>query len=251
MTDSDAYFQELTALLRERGMPQQRVTTLLDELRAYATDSGTGPDEEFGPVEGMAAQLTERDRAGASDAAEEPEDEAGTWVLRTDALREQDLLNRFGGQGWEVDGLDRLGGFVCRRDPRQPMRWAYRRETVGERHRDELTGRLAPDGWEPCGVWGPYAYFKRPEAAGSGPAARLAEPPVPPRRRVFMSTWVVAYFAVSAVVAIAALIWLGWRLRGMSVSERAGTAFGFFLLALLGTSVWKLSQRKRPAGGSR
>ncbi|WP_433476033.1 DUF2812 domain-containing protein [Spirillospora sp. CA-142024] len=247
MTDSVTYFQKLTALLREKELPQERIEAVVGELQAHAEDAGSEPEEEFGPVEQMAAQLTERDRTGVADVAEEPEDGAESWVLRVDALKERELLNRFGAEGWEVDGLDRIGGFVCRRDPHRPMRWRYRRETAGVRQREELTERLGPDGWEPCGVWGPYAYYKRPEAASSGPAAQLAEPPAAPRKRVYFSTWVVAYLVVSVSVAMGALVWLGWTVRGMSASERAGAVFGLLLLALLGGAAWMLSRRKRPS----
>ncbi|TMR34185.1 hypothetical protein [Actinomadura geliboluensis] len=244
------YFQRLTTLLREQQMPQQRIEALVGELKAYTQEAGTEPAEEFGPAEELAAKLTERARLGATDAAAEPGDETETWVLRTDAFQEERLLSHFGAQGWEVDGLDRFGGFICRREPNEPMRWQYRRETATERGRDKLTEQLAPDGWELCGVWGPFAYYKRPEAASSGPAAQLAAPPAPPHKRVYFSRWSAAYFMVSLITAMATLVWLGWTLRGMSASERAGTAFGLLLLIALAWPVWKLSRRKRSSSGS-
>ena len=59
---------------------------------------------------------------------DEPGAGSGTWVWTADALQEVGLPARFGGQGWEVERLDRLGRFVCRRDREHPLCWAYRRE---------------------------------------------------------------------------------------------------------------------------
>ncbi|MBC6458369.1 hypothetical protein [Actinomadura sp. HBU206391] len=238
MTNADAYFEELTALLREQRMPHERIETLVRELKAYAEEAGSEAHEEFGPPEVLAAQLTERDRAGSAGALEEPGSEAETWVWTADALKEERLLNHFGDQGWEVERLDRAGRFVCRRDARQPMRWEYRRERVGRGDRARLSERLAPEGWEPCGVWVWFAYYKRPEAVGAGPAARLAEPPAAPRERVYIAKWVYAWIAAWPVVA-SVLIWQG--LRGLdSLSGVAGALVGLLLCVLAGAglSLW-------------
>ncbi|MGH3392354.1 MAG: hypothetical protein ACRDOO_26080 [Actinomadura sp.] len=247
MTNPVTYFETLTALLRQRGMPQQRVEALVRELQAHAEEAGGEVDEEFGPAAELAAQLAERDRA--TDAAAEPGAAAETWVWTADALKEQRLLAEFGAQGWEAERLDRLGRFVCRRDVRQPMRWEYRRETVGRADREELTERLAPEGWEPFGVWGPFAYYKRPEAASAGPAAQLAEPPVPPRRRVYIARWIYVWVVFALAVAVAALAFVGWVWLGMSWSARAGAVAGLLLCALSGWALWKSARRGRQAGG--
>src|SRR5690606_32513623 len=86
-------------------------------------------------------------------------------------------------QGWEVQGIDRLGRFVCTRDPEHPQRREYRREVVTPTGRDALTHRLAPQRWEPCATRFCYAYYKRPHAALVGPEAQIGYPPTtaPPR----------------------------------------------------------------------
>ncbi|MFF8463110.1 hypothetical protein ACF071_20475 [Streptomyces albidoflavus] len=169
-----AYAERLSALLRERGMAPARAEELVAELTAYAAEAGSPLEEEFGPAGELADQLTRRE---GTDAVDGPGDGPDTWVWTADALQEVELLARFGGQGWEAERLDRLGRFVCRRDRQTPLRWSYRRETTGGRHREQLTARLATEGWELFGTWGPFAYFKRPEAAVTGPAAQLSAPP--------------------------------------------------------------------------
>ena len=148
---STTYFERLAALMREREVPQARIDTLVGELRAYAEEAGGDADEEFGPVAELAAQLSERESPGSAaaadltEASQEPGEGAETWVWTADAFKEQRLLEHFGGQGWEVERLDRLGRFVCRRDLGHPMRWEYRRETVGHVVPFTVVPRLYPD----------------------------------------------------------------------------------------------------------
>lgn len=235
------YFVQLAALLRERGMPQERVDVLVRELDAYAAEALSAPEEEFGPAGELADRLTEREGA---DAVGEPAAGADSWVWTADALQEVSLLERFGGQGWEVDRLDRLGRFVCRRDRQTPLRWAYRRETVGGGHRDRLTERLATEGWEPCGTWGPFAYFKRPEAAVTGPAAELSAPPAPPRRRVYIAPWIFVTLAAAVVVAVATIL-LGSFGPGLTDGPTlAGALVGLTVGGLLGAWAWRSAARR-------
>lgn len=98
-----------------------------------------------------------------------PEEGADTWVWTADALQEVGLLARFGGQGWEAERLDRLGRFVCRHDRQTPLRWSYRRETAGGRHREQLTARLATEGWDLFGTWGPLRVLQAARGGGHGP----------------------------------------------------------------------------------
>ncbi|CAM5367279.1 MULTISPECIES: hypothetical protein [Streptomyces] len=236
-----AYFEELSALLRERDMPPARVDALVRELAAYAVEARSPLVEEFGPAGELADRLTDRQSA---DAADGPEAGAETWVWTADALQEVRLLERFGGQGWEVERLDRLGRFVCRRDRQHPLRWAYRREAAGPRERERLTGRLATEGWEPCGVWGPFAYFKRPEAAVTGPAARLSRPPAPPRRRVYFAPRLCVTLVASVLVAVV-MVRLGASGTGSTDGETlAGALVGLAAGGLLGARVWKSASRK-------
>ncbi|MET9361509.1 hypothetical protein ABZX93_11385 [Streptomyces sp. NPDC006632] len=198
------YFAELSRLLVARGMPDQEAAATVADLTGYLTESGK-PDarEEFGPPEAFADRLT-RDHDG-----ERPEAGAETWKWTSDIYTDRLLLNRYGAEGWEVEGLDFVGRFVCRRTPGAAMRWEYRRESAhGAKQREELTAGLEPDGWEPCGRWLHMTYFKRPLAASTGPAADLAATPPPPARHLFFSTkfrGLVAVFAVSVVVFALAL----------------------------------------------
>ncbi|MEU8888811.1 hypothetical protein [Streptomyces sp. NPDC048442] len=187
MTANDTYFDRLGAALRAGGMPEAEVTTTVADLTAYVTDGaapdgdGADPAEEFGAPEEFAARLT------GSAPVEEPSGGAETWKWTTDVYNDRRLLNQYGDQGWEVERLDRLGRYVCRRDSSAALRWEYRRELANNaQQRAARTAELAPDAWEPCGHWAFYMYFKRPKAASTGPAAELdALAPVPGERVIF------------------------------------------------------------------
>ncbi|QDQ10844.1 hypothetical protein [Streptomyces spectabilis] len=205
---SDAYLPRLTARLRELGLPEEQVRETAADLAAHLAECGADPVREFGPVEEFARQL-------APDAAGPVPPGAGaeSWRWTADTSVDEELLGRFGDEGWEVERVDALGRFVCRRERERPQRWEYRRELV-TRGREGLDERLAPDGWEPCGNWVVYAWFKRPRAASDGPAAELCgAPPAPPARRVFLSRRFRALCAGAAVAALAA---------GIAVSVRDG-----------------------------
>ncbi|WNI16172.1 hypothetical protein [Actinacidiphila sp. ITFR-21] len=251
MTGTDLYFEyfeRLTALLRDRGMPADRIEPLVSELADYAREAGGEPDEEFGPVEELAGRLAAR--GGARPEPDPAEADGETWVWTADAFQELRLLDRFGAQGWEVERIDRGGRFVCRRAAEQPMRWRYRRETAGGRRRAELVDRLAPEGWELFGVWGPAAYFKRPEAASTGPAAELPAPPPPPRRRTYVAPWTVGF----VVVCLAAVVVLAWRgPLGIDLSDTwmlvgAGVALGAGAGAVL--ALWRAAGRNATAAAT-
>ncbi|WP_228447159.1 Bax inhibitor 1 family protein [Streptomyces paludis] len=235
MTDTTTYFTTLSALLTERGMPRARAEALVQELGAYAAEAGSPGEVEFGPVEELAARLTERADAGSTGTEDGPGDGADSWTWTADALKEQRLLEHFGAQGWEAQRLDRLGRFVCRRDRDRPMRWSYRREAVSHRQRAEHTERLAPEGWELFGVWGPFAYYKRPEAAVTGPASQLTHPPASPRRSVYIAPWIYVWVAVSLLLVLAVAwyglpgvdTWTGAPLGVALVGLAAGGFLGF------------------------
>ncbi|MCI3929817.1 hypothetical protein [Streptomyces sp. AN091965] len=177
---SDTYLTRLAARLRELGLPDGQVRETTADLAAHLAECGADPVAEFGPVEEFAHRLAPEAVAPAPPAAG-----AETWRWTADTSVDEELLGRFGDEGWEVERVDALGRFVCRRDRERPQRWEYRRELVS-RGREGLDERLAPDGWEACGNWVVYAWFKRPRAASEGPAAELGgAPPAPPARRVF------------------------------------------------------------------
>ncbi|MEU7377287.1 hypothetical protein [Streptomyces albidoflavus] len=239
---TSAYTDRLSALLRERGMPPARVEELAGELAAYAAEAGSSLEEEFGPVAELADQLT---RGEGADAGDEPGAGSDTWVWTADALQEVGLLARFGGQGWEAERLDRLGRFVCRRDREHPLRWAYRRETTGGPGRERLAARLATEGWELFGTWGPFVYFKRPEAAVMGPGARLTAPPAPPRRRVYIAPWIFVTLAAAVVLAVATLRLGGFGTGLTDGATLAGALAGLAGGGLLGAWAWRSAARRQ------
>lgn len=200
----NAYFDQLAELLRAEGIPEERVAVTIDDLSAHIEQTGTDPETEFGSVSEFAEQLLP---AGSDD--DRPAEPSGElWRWRADAFHEMRWLETFGDQGWEVERIDSAGRFVCRRDARDPQQWEYRRERFGTKtlraDATALAGELAPDGWEPCGLWVCWAYFKRSKAVLIGPAATIDVPRRQPERKSFYSRRFYLFLAgLLAVVAVA------------------------------------------------
>ncbi|GAA5051070.1 hypothetical protein HNP84_006533 [Thermocatellispora tengchongensis] len=237
------YFDELARLLREAGVPRERVDATVGDLAAYVAESGTAPEEEFGPAAAFARTLG----AGAAPAeSAESASEGGRWVWTADIFIDEQRLNEFGAQGWEVETVDKRGMFVSRRDAERPQRWEYRREVVGREGRRALAERLAPDGWEPCGSWVHYEYFKRPAAASVGPAAEITAPPPAPAARMFLSRRFYALAAALFAVIAAVVAGVGVVLTAVTPIKGAhfwtGAAIG--ALAALG-ALWLMLRRLR------
>ncbi|GAA4594606.1 hypothetical protein GCM10023194_61990 [Planotetraspora phitsanulokensis] len=235
-----AYFDELAVLLVEAGMPADRVGATLDELAGYLAESGGDPEEEFGQAAEFARELT------ASPAAEPAEPAADTqiWRWTADLFHDVKRLNEYGAQGWEVDTVDAKGLFVCIRDPEHPQQWEYRRELIAPGRRAQVLGRLAPDGWEPCGTWVRFEYFKRPRAASMGPAAELATPPGKPRRSLFLSP---GFYGLVAVMLTLAATTLLTRLGDLDdgLDTIAGLLCGAAVGALVSmVAVWLAARRR-------
>ncbi|MET8688832.1 hypothetical protein ABZV77_31940 [Streptomyces sp. NPDC004732] len=238
--ERDGYLIGLAERLRAHGLPADRVEATVTDLAAHLEESGAKDAEaEFGPAEEFAAQLVPATGERAPRAAgEAPGDAVETWRWTADIYLDEELLNRFGDEGWEVERVDAIGRFVSHRDVAQPQRWEYRRELV-TRGREGLDERLAPDGWEACGTWVIYAWFKRPRAASLGPAARVESPPPVPERSGFFSR---KFYALLAVLALAAVV------AGVSVavddgdaSSGAGFVVGLFAGAgAVAAVVWAL-----------
>lgn len=199
-TEPSTYFDELTAALRGTGVPADQIASTVAELRGHLADSGTSPEEEFGPAADFAARL-----GGTVPAAAEPAGKAETWLWTADIYNDRRLLALHGDQGWEVEGLDTLGRFMCRRVPGAALRWEYRRELISGKRRDEVLDRLAPEGWEICGEWMLFAYFKRPKAASEGPAGALDALPERPGRWLFLSRKGKALLAVWMLLVLGAV----------------------------------------------
>ncbi|MEU8758866.1 hypothetical protein [Streptomyces sp. NPDC048659] len=219
---TDRWFATLGEALTGAGVPEEQVARTADELRGHLAESGTGPEEEFGPAGRFAASL-----GGLAPAPGEPDGAAERWTWTADLFNDRRMLAVHGDQGWEVEHLDPLGRFVCRRAPGAPLAWEYRREVIGLRRRAKVLGELDPEGWELCGEWLVYGYFKRPKAATTGPAATLATVPATPDRHLFLSRRGKALLALWAAGSGAAYLSLG--LPGLAI-----------LIALGGslTAVW-------------
>jgi hypothetical protein len=216
------YFDELADQLRRSEIPDEQVTATIEELAGHLAETGADPEDEYGPVHEFADQLAE-----ARGSTPQPEPDADTWRWIADAFVERRYLAHFGAQGWEITHVDHTGHFVCRRDLERPQRWEYRRE-IGIRRQQAIFERLAPDGWELCGGWGPFHYFKRPVAASVGPAAELSAPPVMPQRRNFLSKkfWLFAacLFALMLVLLVVSMVVAG--VNGADSAEIGGMVAG-------------------------
>ncbi len=228
------YFEELAALLRERGVPDERVTATIVDLAAYAEESGTDPEEEFGPAAGLAPRL-----GGGPGPEADPDEAAGrqTWVWTTDVFVEKQRLGEFGDQGWEVERVDRFGRFVCHREPDRPQRWEYRREVVTPAGRAALIERLAPDGWEPCGTWVHYQYFKRPKSADLGPAAEIAAPAPRPAGRFYFSRRFYLLIALTLGCVAVVVAGIGRLLTDTTPIEGGDFAAGAVIGAVIGVGL--------------
>ncbi|MEV6865371.1 hypothetical protein AB0M44_30745 [Streptosporangium subroseum] len=232
------YFDELAMLLAQEGMPADRVEVTLEELAGYLAESGGDPEEEFGQAADLAREL-----AVTSAPPAEPAAGARTWRWTADLFHDVKMLNEYGAQGWEVDKVDAKGLFVCTRDPEHPQQWEYHRELITPGRRQSVLDRLAPDGWEPCGTWVRFEYFKRPRAASLGPAAELTAPPQAPQRGIFLSPKFYALVAAVLALAAVALTRLG-TLDGDS-STILGLISGAAVGALIPMiALWRGSRRR-------
>ncbi|MFA1548675.1 hypothetical protein [Actinomadura chokoriensis] len=214
---TNPYFDELTERLSGRGLPRAEVSRTVDDLAAFAAESGTDPVQEFGTPEEFAARLAragDDDRGGKEEqgSAAVPPESAETWTWRADAFHEREVLNRYGDEGWEVERVDAAGRFVSRRAGDHPLRWEYRREIVLPRNRGAVAERLAPDGWEPCGSWFHFEYFKRPKAVTLGLEGEIDLPPEAPGRRSFWSgrfyLYIACYVVFLFILLPATVAWL-------------------------------------------
>jgi hypothetical protein len=245
------YFEDLAERLRSRGVPAEQVAATVDELSGYLAETGTDPEEEFGPVDAFAEQLTTARTPGDTGTGDPnaPGASDESWSFHADAFNEVELLRRFGEQGWEVVSYDIATGFDCRRSLEHPQRWEYRREIVPPRRRRTAAARLAEDGWETAATFMSWHYFKRPVAATAGPAGELDAAPVPPERRVYVSRTLGAYGAVTWGVCMAALVGIvlfsASGLGGLSGSAVAGAFAGFAILLIVFAVFFAVVTRNR------
>ncbi|GAB3426427.1 hypothetical protein [Flindersiella endophytica] len=257
-----AYFDQLAEHLRAGGVADNQVTATIDDLSTYAAETGADPEAEFGPVAEFAGELlpaaatagTEPNASpdpAAPAAAGAPSDDGEPWVWRADAFGELRKLETYGDQGWEVERVDSAGRFVSRRDREHPQRWEYRRELVRPHHSTSaLEAELAPDGWEPCGTWVCYAYFKRPRAASIGPEARIDQPRQTPGRTSFYSArfYLLLFGVLALLVAVVAAVALtGGRLVGGNFATGALVGGMIGAAAMVVAGAWLIKRAETRA----
>ena len=222
-----SYLDELTALLRDRGVSEERVRATVDDLSSFLMEGGLDPEEEFGPVTDFADDLLGK-TGSESEAAPE------TLVWGADAFEAHARMNEMGAQGWELERLDGMGRFVGHRGE-TPQVWEYRQVIApGRRERERAAERLEPEGWELFGYFFTYAYFKRPTAASVGPAAELGERPEPTARSFFWSARGLVSVGVALVVVLISLFFLGTTLWEGDGSDRVATLLGAVVGAAIG-----------------
>ena len=217
-----SYFDHLADRLHGKGIPEDHVAVMIDDLAAHISETGTDPETEFGRVSDFAERLLPAGNDGDGPATP-PDGEPWRW--RADAFHELRWLETLGNQGWEVERVDSAGRFVSRRDAEHPQQWEYRREVIGSRN---LEAELAPEGWESCGSWAHWAYFKRSKAALIGPEAMLHAPARRPNRNAFLSRRFYLYAIIVLVVtvgasaaAVAGLMTIGDRYVGGGFAKGA------------------------------
>lgn len=157
------------------------------------------------------------------------------------------MLALHGDQGWEVESLDSLGRFVCRRSTTATLRWEYRREVIGARRRAKVLAELEPEGWELCGEWLVYGYFKRPRAATAGPAGALEARPDAPHRWLFLSrrgkvalaVWLVLVGGAAAACFIGTL-----GTGGLAITIALASMFSALFTSHLETTKGRVDQRR-------
>ncbi|MEX0169517.1 hypothetical protein [Streptomyces sp. LMG1-1-1.1] len=236
---TDAYFAELTEALRAAGVPEEQIARTTDELRGHLAETGSAPEDEFGPAARFAEGL-----GGLAPAPGEPDDSAEHWTWTADVFNDRRMLAVHGDQGWEVESLDALGRFVCRRAPGVALAWEYRREVVKGGRRARVLGELEPEGWELCGEWLVYGYLKRPKAATDGPAGARRSVPATPGKWLFLSRRGKAL--LGAWFAVVSLAYFALGLPGYAVAFVAlGSAVTAALTAKLETDRGRVEAGRR------
>jgi len=161
--DVEAYLGELAASLQVRGADSARTSEAVAEVESHLAESGEAPVEAFGPPDEYAERLLLRDERRTDQATDD-----ARWIERTfraTAFGEMRLLEEAGRQGWELTDVGSYA-LYCRRprDTEAADRWEYSRRVSVDRR--TILEDMTELGWEPCGVWLPFHYFKRRSEGG-------------------------------------------------------------------------------------
>ncbi|MFF5422468.1 hypothetical protein ACFY49_40375, partial [Streptomyces misionensis] len=89
-----AYFAEVTGALAAAGVPAAQIEATVEDLRAHLAESGTAPEEEFGPAARFAARL-----GGLAPEPDGPDAAAEHWTWTADLFNDRRMLAVHGAQG--------------------------------------------------------------------------------------------------------------------------------------------------------
>jgi len=159
--DTETYLEQLAGNLQHYGVEAIQIGEIIAEVESHLAESGEDAVEAFGPPDAYAEH-----RAASVERGAAPDDVWQRRTFRATAFDEMRILAAAGQDGWELTDVAAFA-LPCRRpwDPCTVRRWAYRRR-VGI-NRDALVTEMRAAGWEPCGLWLPFHYFKRPLAAAT------------------------------------------------------------------------------------
>lgn len=150
----DTYLEELYVCLQRYGLEHQQISEIMAEVESHLAESGETPLEAFGPPNVYAEErVSARERAAGG--------EMQRRTFRATAFDEMIILAEAGKAGWEL--LD-VAAFAlyCQRpwNLKEVRQWEYVRR-VGF-NRNAIIAEMEIQGWQPCGNWTPFHYFKRP-----------------------------------------------------------------------------------------
>ncbi len=149
----DAYLEQLSACLQRYGLDSEQIGEIIAEVESHLAESGEAPLDAFGPPYVYAEKrVAARERTTG-----------GEWQRRTfraTAFDEMMILEEAGKAGWELYEVGALA-LYCRRPwaIKEARQWEYARR-IGL-NRSAIMAEMAAQGWEPCGHWSPFHYFKR------------------------------------------------------------------------------------------
>lgn len=155
--NTESYLSELATSLQTRGADSARTNEAVAEVESHLSESGEDPVEAFGPPEEYAEQLLLREEQRVDQATDT------RWTQRTfraTAFGEMKVLKEAGEQGWELTDVGAYALYCQRlRDAQEISHWEYRRRVGLDS--DKIVDDMTELGWDSCGHWSPFHYFKR------------------------------------------------------------------------------------------
>lgn len=149
----EAYLEELSACLQRYGLDNHQISEIIAEVESHLVESGETPLEAFGPPKVYAEErVTAREQVAGG--------EMQRRTFRATALDEMIILQEAGKAGWELTDVAAFA-LYCQRpwNLEEVQQWEYARR-VGLK-RNAIIAEMMTEGWQPCGNWTPFHYFKR------------------------------------------------------------------------------------------